>query len=377
MIKTTINPVINKTYPVPFALRDAVAKCIDEMLEAGIIERSVSPYCNPLRIVKKSDGKVRVCLDGRELNKYLEDDHESPPIIEELMQQFFNCKYFSKIDLTQGYFQIELHKESRPYTAFRFGPTLYQFVRVPFGVKTAGSAFIRALGMAFEKGITNFNYEVKLDDSKKECRNEGMQVLLNNLQTRMSNYIDDIVIGTETFEGHIRMLQIIFEIIIENNLTLNFKKCEFFRIKISFLGFELSNLGIKPDPDCVWIITEFEEPKNQTDLQQILDICNYYRRFILMYSNYIHSFRDLLQKDAIWLWSEQHSQAYRQLKENFKKAVCLNHIISGAQFKVQCDASITGLGGVLYEIDNKNNYRIISVAARCLTCVESKYMTYY
>ena len=65
-----------------------------------------------------------------------------------------------------------------------------------------------------------------------------MQVLLNNLQTKMSNYIDDIVIGTETFKGHIRMLQIILKIIIENKLTSNLKKCEFFKIKISFLGFE-------------------------------------------------------------------------------------------------------------------------------------------
>ena len=112
---------------------------------------------------------MRVWLDDRELNKYLENDHKSPPIIEEIMQKLFNRKYFSKIDLTQGYFQVELHKESRPHTAFRFCPTLYQFVRVPLGVKTTGSALIRALGIAFENRITKFNYEVKLDDSKREC----------------------------------------------------------------------------------------------------------------------------------------------------------------------------------------------------------------
>ena len=368
-------PKINKHYSVPLKLKEKVEKCIKEMLQTGIIERSISPYCNPLRIVLKNDVSVRVCLDAQQLNKHIEDDQEAPPIIEEIMQKFYDCKYFSKIDLTQGYFQIKLHEESRPFTAFRFGTKLYQFVRVSFGVKTAGSAFIRSLGIAFEKRIFNFKNEINDDDIGEECLDESTQTLIQNIETKMSNYIDDIVIGTKTFKGHMRMLQIIFEILRENNLTIKLKKCQFFQKQILFLGFELSNVGIKPDPERLRIIWEFEKPKNQRNLQQILGICNFYRRFVLLYSQLMHPFRDLLTKNSEWQWRDEHSQAYLALKQGFVEAVCLSHIIPYAPFKLQCDASITGIGGVLFQIDRDNHRRIISLASRCLTSAESKYMT--
>ena len=144
----TPNPKINQSYPVPYALRDEVEACLNKMLQAKIIEPAISPYCNPLRIVRKSDGTVRPCLDARNLNKHIEDDHESPPIITDVMQIFYKCKFFSKIDMTMGYWQILLDKESRPLTAFIFIGRMYQYVTVPFGIKTAGSIFIRAFTIA-------------------------------------------------------------------------------------------------------------------------------------------------------------------------------------------------------------------------------------
>ena len=94
-----------------------------------------------------------------------------------------------------------------------------------------------------------------------------------------------------------------------------------------------------------------------------------------MHNNYIEPFRDLLRKDAVWLWSEKHGEAYKALKKAFVNSICLSHMIPKAQFKVQCDASTTGIGRVLYQVDYQNNHRVISVASRCLTKVESHYMT--
>ena len=114
------------------------------MKNSGIIERSVSPYCNPLRIVSKANNEVRICLDARQLNSVVEDDYESPPLIHELLQDFHNCKVFLKIDLKDSFWQVPLDEESRPFTAFLFEGTMYHFIRVPFGLKSAGSALIRA-----------------------------------------------------------------------------------------------------------------------------------------------------------------------------------------------------------------------------------------
>lgn len=147
--------IVRKSYPVPFVHRDSVREEISKMLESGIIERSDSNYCNPLRIVIKSNKSVRICLDARYINEIIESDHEAPPLIGELMQKFYGTTYMSTADLTAGYWQIPLDESSRKYTAFLFDSKLYQFCRIPFGIKTAGSAFIRALNGAIGNRFPN------------------------------------------------------------------------------------------------------------------------------------------------------------------------------------------------------------------------------
>lgn len=171
------------------------------MLDDGIIERGISQYCNPLRIVKKEDGQVRVCLDARFLNRVIEDDLESPPLMNELMQKYYGTQWFSKLDLTHGYWQVELEKPSRPYTAFLFEYKTYQLCRILFGLKTAGSGFMRALSFALGEDLNKY----------------------------ISCYIDDILIGTKTFEKHIFVLREIFRRLIKYNFTLNLSVCFFFK----------------------------------------------------------------------------------------------------------------------------------------------------
>lgn len=101
-----------------------------------------------MRIVSKKDNSIRICLDARFLNAIIDGDNESPPPIQELMQKFNGANVFSTLDMTSGYWQVELEESSRPFTAFLHGSSLFQFTRVPFGLKTAGSAFIRALNLA-------------------------------------------------------------------------------------------------------------------------------------------------------------------------------------------------------------------------------------
>ncbi|XP_043481228.1 uncharacterized protein LOC122510544 isoform X2 [Leptopilina heterotoma] len=140
--------IVRKSYPVALSRRDAVRKAIHYMLGLGILEISYSDCCNPLRIVFKKNGDVRLCLDARFINVCIKSDNESPPIMEELLQKFEGAKFLSTTDLVMGYWQIPLEEESRKYTAFLFKGHLYQFTRVPFGLKTAESGFIRALNIA-------------------------------------------------------------------------------------------------------------------------------------------------------------------------------------------------------------------------------------
>jgi len=347
-LKITVErPRICHNYPIPLALRESTKKAIEKMIQDGVIERGISQYCNPLRIIKKQDGSVRVCLDARWLNKVIEDDQESLPLINELIQKYYGAQWFSKIDLTQGYWQVSLDKYSRPFTAFLFDSKTYQFCRVPFGLKTAGSGFMRALSFAL-KDICNEN---------------------------MSCYIDDILIGTKTFEEHISIMTKIFQKLIDYNFTLNLSKCIFLQKKISFLGFEISAKGFSPEQKGLEIINNFQEPKNKRQLQQFLGICNYYRQFNVRHSISVDALRELLRKEVGWNWTQVHTSAFKTIKEDFSRCITLKHIIPGVPFRLQTDASDHGIAGILYQVDEIGDHNVVGIVSRCLSRLEMKYTT--
>lgn len=262
-------------YSVPWKLRDKVRQTIKDMLNAGVIERAISPYCNPLRIVMKKKDEIRLCLDARKLNENIEDDCESPPIIDELLQDFENVSFYSKLDLMHSFWQIVLHPESRPLTAFTFDSIVYQWVRVPYDLNTASSALIRALQLAVQHCSEDF-------------------------QKSLRKYVDDLLIGSSNFGEHLKILNELFDKLIEFNFTINLSKCEFFRKNIIFLGCQISIKGISPDPGKLIKIQNFEQPRSLLHLQSFLGVSNFYRRFCLQYSNFVHPFRDLLRKDSPW-----------------------------------------------------------------------------
>lgn len=338
---------VRKSYPIPLKLRESVNREIEDMLKEGIIERSNSSYCNPLRIVSKKDGGVRLCLDARHLNDVIESDNEAPPPIEELLCKYDGVKYMSTTDLTHGYWQIPLDRQSRQYTAFLHGGTLYQFCRIPFGLKTAGSGFIRALNLALGNEFSSF----------------------------LTCYVDDLLITSRDFNSHLAHLEAVFSRLSQHNFTIRLSKSLFFRTSVPFLGFILTPEGVRPNPDKLEVIKNFPVPSNKKQLQQFLGVCNYYRRFSVQYANEITPLKSLLQDKVPWVWTEEHDVAYQRLKEKFMNCVTLNHYLPKTIFKVQTDASDLGISGVLYQIDSEGNHRIISLVSRCLKKAELNYNT--
>ena len=139
-VKLTSNtPVHCKPYRLPYAARQELKKDIKEILDLGIIRESKSPYASPVVIVKKSDGSNRVCVDYRKLNKLTVFDPEPMPTAEELFQKTGNDKFFSKIDLSKGYWQIKVAEEDIPKTAFVTPGGHWEFLRMPFGMVNSGA----------------------------------------------------------------------------------------------------------------------------------------------------------------------------------------------------------------------------------------------
>lgn len=141
---------------------------------------------------QEKDDLIRICLDARFINAIIEGDNESPPPIQELMQTFNGATIFSTLDLTSGYWQVGLEQYSRKYTAFLHGSSLFQFTRILFGLKTAGSGFIRALGLALENDFDGF----------------------------LTCYIDDLLIASKNEDDHLRHLGLVFERLLQFTFTL-------------------------------------------------------------------------------------------------------------------------------------------------------------
>ncbi|GFO11335.1 reverse transcriptase [Plakobranchus ocellatus] len=142
---TDETPFRMKQYPLPVHAMDEVDKEIQFMLELGIISKSTSPYASPITVVMEKDGAIRLCLDFRKLNKFTIFDAGPIPTLDELLGKMKGAKFFTKCDLTKGYWQIPMDEDSKAYTAFQTTQGLMEFNYMPFGLSTAACTFQRAM----------------------------------------------------------------------------------------------------------------------------------------------------------------------------------------------------------------------------------------
>ena len=190
------------------------------MLEAGAIRSSNSPFSSNVVIVRKKDGTIRFCIDYRKLNLRTIKDAYSIPRIDDTLHLLAGAKYFTKLDLISGYWQVELREEDKPKTAFKVWPLgFYECNRMPFGLCNSPVTFQRLM---------------------ERCMGEM------NLHDCLI-YLDDIIVFSSTFEEHLERLQAVFSRLELHNLKLKVTKCEFFKSQVVYLGHVVSEAGIQAD----------------------------------------------------------------------------------------------------------------------------------
>lgn len=339
------NPFIGRSYPIPFHKRQAVQRELDYLLENNIIERSNSPYSNSLVAVTKKDGSTRICLDSRKINKYIIGDCERTEKVETILQRFSGTRYLSSIDLTQGFLQVSLKKESRKYVAFTFNGANYAYQRLPFGLKTSSATFIKAMSHIFK----------------------------GHFDTFMTTYVDDILIFSKSVEDHINHVSMVLDRLAEYGATIKLSKCKFFQSEINFLGYIISANGITMDPEKVNKILELKDPKNVKELQSVLGLMNYYRCFHHNYSELASKFSHLLTGKSKWIWGSDESENFEILKKEFLKSVMLKHPDFQKEYYIGTDASDISIACVLYQVDIESNQKVIMFASRKLLEAEKAY----
>lgn len=342
----TSSPIKQRHHFVSPAIRAILYAEVDKMLEQGVIEESKSAWSSPVLVVKKANGKMRFCLDCRAVNNITAKDAYPMPIIEGILASLHETVYISSIDLKDAFWQIELSPESRDKTAFTVpGRPLYQFTRMPFGLCNAPQTMCRLMDKVIPTELREFVFV----------------------------YLDDLLIVSKCFETHVERLKIVANCLREANLSINMEKSKFCMREIRYLGHIVGGGCIKPDQGKVEAVTKFPTPRTVRQVRSFLGMCGWYHRYIAGFAAIAAPITDLLKKQARFTWTDEAQVAFAKLKSLLTSAPVLTHPDFTRPFVIQCDASKSGVGGVLYQLDDQGDEHPIAYMSQKLNGAQRNY----
>lgn len=250
---------------------------VSELLDSGIIKESQSDFASPVILVKKKNGEERMCVDYRRLNTVTKKVKFPMPLIEEQLNDLVGYKYFIALDLASGYYQMPIKKEHSHYTAFITPDGLYEFLIVPFGLVNAPALFQKLMNSVVQK----------IRPHSIVC------------------YMDDVVIPAKSIEEGMCKLEMFLKILTEVNLTLNIKKCEFFKTEIEFLGHIIKDGTMQAGKAKTLAVENFVRPTSEHEVRQFIGLTSYFRKFIKNYSIIALPLTNLTKKDCKFEWGSK------------------------------------------------------------------------
>ena len=345
-IDPDIQPVTQPHRRIPFHLRQKVEEEIKRLEDLDVIEivDGPTPWVSPIVAAPKPKDPtaVRLCVDMRMANSAISRERHLTPTIDDIIHDLNGAAVFSKLDLNSGYYQLELHPDSRYITTFTTHLGLRRYKRLNFGISSAAEVFQNVIQTSLEG--------------------------LNGVR----NISDDIIVYGATQAEHDTNLKAVLTRLRERNLTLNEKKCEFNQPKLEFYGHIFSKDGMSVDPKKVEAITHLKTPENPTDLRSLLGMANYSAKFIPNYATITDPLRRLTHQDVPWSWTTEHDNALRDLNHQLTSNRVLAYFDPRKQSTIYVDASPVGLGAMLSQSDG-NHQKIISYASKALNDVEQRY----
>lgn len=332
--------VIRPARRIPLAIMDAVKQQLDRMEQREVIVKSngTSEWVSNLVVVEKANKTLRLCIDPQELNRNLRDENYLIPSFDEVCAKLAGKKWFSVLDLKDGYWQIKLSEKASHLCTFSTPFGNYRFLRLPFGLKVAAQLFQKFNDMNFRDlaGVTV--------------------------------YIDDILIAADTQDEHDAILHRVIERAKQKNVKFNKEKFQFCLPSVKYLGHIMSANGITVDPERIEAIQHLGAPNNKTDLQKLMGLVNYVRSFVPNLAEISEPLRQLLKKNVIFQWQPQHEATVTKIKQMIAGAPTLKAFDTKKAVIIETDASKSGLGCCLKQ-DNKP----VGFASRSLTEAEERY----
>ena len=339
-------PIRQPARRLPLHKKTVAEQEVSRMLERGVIEPSSSPWAAPVVLVRKKDGSTRFCIDYRKLNEVTVKDSYPLPRTDDCLDSLAGSSWFSTLDLSSGYWQVEMDANDKEKTAFTAGSGLYQFTVMPFGLCNAPATFERLM----ERVLAGLSWHLCL------------------------LYLDDIIVHAPTLEEHIRRLRLVLDRLRAAGLKLSPKKCHLLQREVEFLGHVVNDKGVATDPKKVEAVSNWPVPQSPKDVRSFLGLCGYYRRFVRDFSRIAKPLHHLTEKGQQFQWTAGCQEAFDKLKSALTTAPVLAYPTRDDQFVLDTDASNTGTGAVLSQVQDGDE-RAIAYYSKTLNKAERNYCT--
>jgi transposase InsO family protein len=346
-------PIAKKAYKMsPLELR-ALREQLDELLELGYIQPSTSPWAAPVLFVKKKDGSLRLCVDYRGLNAVTTKNKYPLPLLDEFFDRFQGAKFFSKLDLQQGYHQLRIAEEDIPKTAFSTRYGHYEYRVMPFGLTNAPASF---------QALMNHIFGDELDQ-------------------HVVVFLDDILVYSRTFSEHLEHVRLALERLRQNKLHAKLSKCEFGKTSVVFVGHVISDQGISADPTKTAALRNWPVPTNVQQLRSFLGFINFYRRitprlawiaaplFKLLNNG---DKQDKTKTRPLAQWGPAEQAAFDGLRHVLTTPPVVIPGDPNLPYIMETDSSNDATGGVLYQVMDGKKYPV-AYESRTLKPAERNY----
>lgn len=347
-------PIHEPIRRVPMGLEENVDKLVNDLLEKGIIRNSESPWNAPIVVVKKKSGEIRLCIDYRKLNAVTKRPIFPIPETFQLFETLQGSEYFSSIDLSNAYYQVEVNEADKEKTAFATRRGQFEFNRMPFGLSGAPSTFQRMMSIILRA------------ENWRQC----------------IIYLDDVLIFAKNFDQHIDRLQNVFQRLREAGIKLSPNKCSLFQTELKFLGHIITKNGIQTDPNKIVAVQNWKRPESVTEMRSFLGFCNYYRKFIKDYAELVSPLESLLKNEDLnnkkkepnrkLRWTTIETSVFIKLKSALTEAPVLAFPDPKSEFILDTDASHEAMGAVLSQVQNGEE-RVIAYASKKFSKCEMNY----
>jgi len=338
-------PTKQPVRPLSAQKLEILRKYVDGLMKKGLIRQSESPAGYPVVFAPKGKDDWRVCIDYRGLNNITVKNSYPLPLISEMQDRLQGAKWFTKFDIPGAYNRIRMKEGEEWKTAFRTRFGHFEYLVMPFGLTNAPATF-----QAF---INN--------------------VLRQYLDVFVVVYLDDILVYSKTIEEHVQHVRQVLTALRDSTMKVKLSKSEFHKHEVQFLGYVVSQDGLKMDQSKISTILDWPIPTTVREVQSFLGFANFYRRFIERYSQTAHALTELTHKDRPFAWTPEAQTAFDELKKRFTTQPILIMFDPEKPITVETDASDKALGACLSQPGPQGKLQPVAYHSRKMTPAELRY----